>query len=200
MGEDGRPRPAHLCCWGRGSWATLGRTRGHIYSNGKYLSFDPTTQAQGSLLQKCPIDTEQGHCIATLLAQDRVPPFPAGQTLPMGLLLSWASPRRTPLPQPFPHPFGPTTPQKLWPLSPKPMASGVSTARAPTQTSSLEEDLMARAWEGLIPSPCHQGPLAALLTSQTYLAHWAPAPAHALHSTARNLSQAWGRLAPSLAE
>ena len=161
----------------------------HSHSNGKYLSFDPTTQAQRSLLQKCPTGTEQGHCNATLLAQDLVPPFPAGQTLPMGLLLSWFSPRRTPFPQPFPHPFGPTTPQKMWPLSPKPMASGVSTARAPTQTSSLEEDPMARAWEGLIPSPCHQVPLAALLTSQTHpsQAHCTPAPAHLLHSTAGSL-------------
>lgn len=66
VGEDGRARPALLCCWGRGSWATLGGTRGHTYSNGKYLPFDPTTQAQGSLLQKCPSVVQEDAPLALL--------------------------------------------------------------------------------------------------------------------------------------
>ena len=58
VGEAGGARPALLCC--------CGRTRGHAHSNGKYLPFDPTTQAQGSLLQKCPCVVQENAPMALL--------------------------------------------------------------------------------------------------------------------------------------
>ena len=74
VGKDGRARSAHLCCWGRGSWATPGGTRGHTYSNDKYLPFDPMTQAQGSLLQKCPHVVQEDAPLVLLSRSTAVPP------------------------------------------------------------------------------------------------------------------------------
>lgn len=147
----------------------------------------------------CPVGTTEQNCNGPL-ALDRVPPFSAGQTLPMGLFLNWASPRK-----PLSFSPGPSPPPQfhhfLKAVASEPQTDGFRGTY--TQGSGLDLSPRGKATGqspgGPHPSslpPSHAGPSSDI--SSPPAAHWAPAPAHPLHSGVGSLSQTGSTLLPPL--